>query len=90
MRVGFYIAAVVLHMSNDVVVDYYCFNRKTLFLHFFFICICSESETQTKREKGTSVPKPSTYIAGLRGWGVLPPQKVDLTLPVDTHNNITS
>ena len=52
--------------------------------------ICSESETQTKREKGTSVPKSSTYIAGLRGRGVLPPQKVDLILPVDTHNNITS
>ena len=51
--------------------------------------MCSESETQTKREKGTSVPKPSAYIAGLRGQGVLP-QKVDLTLLVDTHNNITS
>ena len=45
--------------------------------------------TQTKREQSSSVPKPSTYIAGLRGKDV-PPKKVDLTLTVHVHNNITS
>ena len=45
--------------------------------------------TQTKTEDSSSVPKPSTYIAGLRGQ-VIPPGKVDLTLSIETHNNITT
>lgn len=48
-----------------------------------------ESATQTKRDSGTSVPKPSVYIAGLRGRDIAP-ATVDLTLPVETHNTITS
>ncbi|CAI8057964.1 Cilia- and flagella-associated protein 206 [Geodia barretti] len=48
-----------------------------------------ESACQTKRDAGTSVPRPSVYLAGLRGQGTKP-TTVDLTLPVDTHNTITS
>lgn len=48
-----------------------------------------EVGSQTTREDGSSVPRPSTYIAGLRGQDVVP-GKVDLTLPIETHNNITS
>jgi hypothetical protein len=48
-----------------------------------------ESASQTKRDAGTSVPRPSVYLAGLRGRGTKP-TTVDLTLPVDTHNTITS
>jgi len=42
-------------------------------------------ETQTKRENSTSVPKPSVYIAGLRGSKTTRTiaTKVDLTLGVD-------
>lgn len=57
-----------------------------LCLHFH----CRVQHTQTKREDASSVPKPVTYIAGLRGLQSTSPVKVDLTLPVDTHNNITS
>jgi len=42
-------------------------------------------ETQTKRENSTNVPKPSTFIAGLRGCESTRTKmtKVDLTLDVD-------
>jgi len=69
------------------------------FFHNSFCCcweftnstfVYSERETQTKRDQGTSIPKPSTYIAGLRGHGDLSPQTVDLTLHIDIHNNITT
>ena len=40
--------------------------------------------TQTKKDFTINVPKPSTYIAGLRGKDI-PPGKVDLTLPVSEH-----
>ena len=45
---------------------------------------------QTKRQSGSSVPKPSVYMAGLRGQPnpTFPPQRVDLTLSVHTHNNM--
>lgn len=45
--------------------------------------------TQTKRDSSTSVPLPSVYLAGLRGHETTP-TSVDLTLPVDVHNDITS
>ncbi|XP_063682042.1 cilia- and flagella-associated protein 206-like [Bolinopsis microptera] len=47
-------------------------------------------DTQTTRVKGTSVPKPSVFIAGLRGCKseTTEAYKVDLTLDVDTHNDI--
>lgn len=45
--------------------------------------------TQTKRDNSTSVPLPVTYIAGLRGQDIKP-EKVDLTLSVETHDNITT
>ncbi len=51
--------------------------------------ICREDVTQTTREDGSSVPKPSTYIVGLRGKDIAP-QTVDLTLSIDVHNNITT
>ena len=49
-----------------------------MFVVIFFtnpalILYCSERETQTKKDQGASVPKPSTYIAGLRGQGDLDP-----------------
>ena len=42
-------------------------------------------ETQTKRDNSTSVPKPSVFIAGLRGCENTRTKmtKVDLTLDVD-------
>ena len=46
------------------------------------ICLYSESKNQTKRDQGTSVPRPSTYIAGLKGHGDLLPETVYLTLPM--------
>ncbi|XP_057307857.1 cilia- and flagella-associated protein 206-like isoform X1 [Hydractinia symbiolongicarpus] len=44
-----------------------------------------EVDTQTKRDNSTNVPKPSVYIAGLRGCGSTRTKmtKVDLTLDVD-------
>ncbi|XP_064396896.1 cilia- and flagella-associated protein 206-like isoform X2 [Halichondria panicea] len=48
-----------------------------------------EDVTQTKREESSSVPKPSTYIVGLRGKDIAP-QTVDLTLSIHMHNNITT
>ena len=45
--------------------------------------------TQTMRDVNIGVPKPTTYLAGLRGKGI-PPRKVDLTLPVEQHMNIMS
>ena len=51
--------------------------------HFSYSAfVYSERETQTKRDQGTSVWKPSTYIAGLRGHGDLPPETVYLILPM--------
>ena len=42
-------------------------------------------ETQTKRDGSTNVPKPSVYIAGLRGGDKTRTDmvKVDLTVDVD-------
>jgi len=45
--------------------------------------------TQTKHDDSSSVPKPRTYMAGLRGKDINP-ETVDLTLTVHEHNNITS
>ena len=43
-----------------------------------------EAETQTKRESGTNVPKPSVFMAGLRGGSTRTKlTKVDLTVDVD-------
>ena len=55
----------------------------------FVSVICREDVTQTKREESSSVPKPSTYIVGLRGKDIAP-QTVDLTLSIHVHNNITT
>ena len=63
--------------------------RHTKFQYIPFLYICRTQVTQTKTEDSSSVPKPSTYIAGLRGQ-VIPPVKVDLTLSIETHNNITT
>ena len=59
-------------------------------LPVFQMYLPKSNETQTKREKGTSVPKPSVFIAGLRGCETKTTEayKVDLTLDVDTHNDI--
>ena len=58
--------------------------------HFSQVYLPKQKDTQTKREKGTSVPKPSVYIAGLRGCKseTTHAYKVDLTLDVNTHNDI--
>ncbi|XP_067935310.1 cilia- and flagella-associated protein 206-like isoform X2 [Watersipora subatra] len=45
-----------------------------------------EKETQTKKDNYSNVPKPQTYLAGVRGCGMNEPTnmvKVDLTLDVD-------
>ena len=57
----------------------------------YHVCVscCRSNVTQTRKEGGTSVPKPSVYIAGLRGKDTVP-EKIDLTLSVDTHNNISA
>ena len=44
--------------------------------------------TQTKQNTGTSIPQPSTFIAGLRGKDISP-RNVDLTLPVEQYVNMT-
>ena len=47
---------------------------------------CREHGTQTKTDGYTNVPKPSVFLAGLRGGGMNQPTemvKVDLTLDVD-------
>jgi len=44
--------------------------------------VYSERENQTKRDQGISVPKPSTFIAGLKRHGDLPPETVYLTVPM--------
>ena len=47
-----------------------------------------EKDTQTKKDNYTNVPKPQTYLAGLRGCGMDEPTnmvKVDLTLDVDQN-----
>ncbi|KAL5510723.1 hypothetical protein EMCRGX_G006320 [Ephydatia muelleri] len=50
-----------------------------------------DSDTQTQRKQGSSVPNPSTYMAGLRGTAEAGrAHKVDLTLSIHTHNNIRS
>ena len=50
-----------------------------------FIVFCRNVETQTKRESSTNVPKPSTFVAGLRGCNSTKTTMsvVDLTLDVD-------
>ena len=50
---------------------------------------CRSQVTQTKRDGSSSVPKPSIYLAGLRGHRAVP-KKVDLTLPVEVHNNVST
>ena len=45
--------------------------------------------TQTVRDLNIGVPKPSAYLAGLRGQDI-PSRRVDLTLPVEQHINISS
>ncbi len=45
--------------------------------------------TQTKKDGSSSVPNPSTYIAGIRGRNDFS-KKVDLTLTNEMHNNITT
>ena len=59
-------------------------------VEYFQIYLPKTQDTQTKREKGTSVPKPSVFIAGLRGCKseTTEAYKVDLTLDVNTHNDI--
>ena len=50
-----------------------------------FIVFYRNVETQTKRESSTNVPKPSTFVAGLRGCNSTKTTMnvVDLTLDVD-------
>ena len=51
-----------------------------------------ETATQTKKEGFTSVPKPQTYLAGLRGGmdEETHMQKMDLTLDVDIDTRTRS
>ena len=48
-------------------------------------CHYRDADTQTKRESSTNVPKPSTFVAGLRGCNSTKTTMnvVDLTLDVD-------
>ena len=50
-----------------------------------FVVIFRDADTQTKRESSTNVPKPSTFVAGLRGCNSTKTTMnvVDLTLDVD-------
>ena len=50
-----------------------------------FGAIFRDAETQTKRDSSTNVPKPSTFVAGLRGCNSTKTTMnvVDLTLDVD-------
>ena len=50
-----------------------------------FIVFYRNVETQTKRESSTNVPKPATFVAGLRGCNSTKTTMnvVDLTLDVD-------
>ena len=53
---------------------------------FYNSCIYREQTTQTKRDNYSNVPKPQTYLAGLRGGGMSVPTdmtKMDLTVDVD-------
>ena len=49
--------------------------------------IFRNAETQTKRDNSTNVPKPSVFVAGLRGSNSTRTKmtKVDLTLDVDSN-----
>eukprot|EP00116_Pleurobrachia_bachei_P010481 sb/3470743/ len=73
-------------MTHSVQTDNSNFRRQTSTQ----IYLPKDSETQTKRDQGTSVPKPSIFIAGLRGCKTTTTKayKVDLTLDVNTHNDI--
>ena len=48
-------------------------------------CHYRDADTQTKRESSTNVPKPSTFVAGLRGCNSTKTTMnvVDLTVDVD-------
>ena len=52
---------------------------------FAFVVFFRDADTQTKRESSTNVPKPSTFVAGLRGCNSTKTTMnvVDLTLDVD-------
>ena len=65
-------------LSGSNVYKEYKFNSNLFFIY-------RNQETQTKRENSTSVPKPSVFIAGLRGSKTTRTiaTKVDLTLGVD-------
>ena len=56
-------------------------------INIFFVILTSSRDavTQTKRESSTNVPKPSTFVAGLRGCNSTKTTMnvVDLTLDVD-------
>ena len=45
---------------------------------------CRKNMTQTACDLNIGVPKPLTYLAGLRGQDI-PSKRVDLTLPVEQH-----
>ena len=54
-------------------------------LAYMYLLILRNIETQTKRDGSSNVPKPSVFIAGLRGCDSTRTKmtKVDLTLDVD-------
>ena len=58
--------------------------RARFVIHWFGV-IFRDAETQTKRDSSTNVPKPSTFVAGLRGCNSTKTTMnvVDLTLDVD-------
>ena len=94
MRVGFYIATVVLHTSNEVVVDYYCFNRKTLFLHFFSSVSAVRVRLRQRERRAQVFPNlpPTLLDSGggetslLRRWTSLSPWTHITISPVDTQH----
>ena len=50
-----------------------------MFCRVFFCCHFRSTDAQTKKDKSSNVPKPTTYIAGLRGTGATA-NKIDITL----------
>lgn len=58
--------------------------RARFVIHWLDV-IFRDAETQTKRDSSTNVPKPSTFVAGLRGCNSTKTTMnvVDLTLDVD-------
>ena len=58
---------------------YMCYEVRLLCCHY------RDADTQTKRESSTNVPKPSTFVAGLRGCNSTKTTMnvVDLTVDVD-------